>query len=60
MVVLVVSAGLAQTLDYAALLVSVGALLGLAAIVYRCVGRTALVIFAATASLSALFGPVFA
>ncbi len=60
MTILVVSAGVAETLDYAALLVSGGVLVALAAIVYRCVGRTALVIFALTAALSALFGPVFA
>ncbi len=59
MVILVVSAGVAEALDYAALLVSGGVLVGLAAIVYHCVGRTALVIFALAASLSALVGPVF-
>lgn len=60
MVVLVVSAGVAEALDFAAFVVSGVLLVCMAAIVYRCVGRTALVIFALTAALSALFGPVFA
>lgn len=59
MAILVVSAGVAEAVDYAALLVSGGVLVGLAAVVYHCVGRTALVIFASIASLSALIGPVF-
>lgn len=59
MAILVVSEGVGEALDFAALLVSGGVLVGLATIVYNCIGRTALVIFALAASLSALVGPVF-
>jgi hypothetical protein len=59
MTILVVSAGVAEALDFAAMIVSGSLLICMAAIVYYYAGRTALVIFAATAALSALFGAVF-
>lgn len=59
MTILVVSAGMAEALDYAAMVVSGILLICTAAIVYYYVGRTALIIFATTAALSTLFGPIF-